>query len=323
MNTIGFPISHKENEKRRALLPQDLCAIQNPHYLFFEKGYGDVLGISDEEYVLKGANIASREEVLTCDIICDPKIGDADYLDKLHHQTIFGWIHAVQNKDISDKIISAQLTAYEMADMFENGRHVFWRNNQLAGEAAIAHAAQCWGRFPYGIKVAVIGQGNTARGAIRILNIFGADVYQYNRRTEHLLREEIGQFDMIVNCVLWDTARTDHIIYRSDLAKMKKGSIIVDISCDRNGGIETSVPTTIDNPTYFEEGILHYVVDHTPALYYKTASQDISSAIAKYINELQTTIDGGGMTDILSAAKIVEEGQIVDQRIVLHQNRSL
>ena len=260
MNTIGFPISHKENEKRRALVPADMCAIQSPRHLYFEKGYGDVLGISDEEYIQGGANVVSREEALSCNIICDPKIGDADYLDSLYHQTIFGWIHAVQNRDITDKLIQSQLTAFEMADMFDNGRHIFWRNNQLAGEAAIAHATQCWGRFPYGIKVAVIGQGNTARGAIRILNIFGADVYQYNRRTEQLLREEIGNFDMIVNCVLWDTTRNDHIIYRTDLSRMKKNAIIVDISCDRNGGIETSIPTAINNPTYVVDGIMHILI---------------------------------------------------------------
>jgi len=74
MKTVGFPISRKENEKRRAIVPQDISKIRHPELLFFETGYGAVLGISDEDYIKAGANITSCEEVLKKDIICDPKI---------------------------------------------------------------------------------------------------------------------------------------------------------------------------------------------------------------------------------------------------------
>jgi N5-(carboxyethyl)ornithine synthase len=74
--------------------------------------------------------------------------------------------------------------------------------------------------------------------------MLGAEVVQYDRKTESMLRDEIGEYDVIVNCILWDVQRTDHIIYESDLARMKKNSMIIDVSCDRNGGIETSIPTT-------------------------------------------------------------------------------
>ena len=60
-----------------------------------------------------------------------------------------------------------------------------------------------------------------------------------------------GNYDVIVNGVLWDTTRKDHIIYKNDLANMRKDSMIVDISCDRQGGIETSIPTTLENPVYY------------------------------------------------------------------------
>ena len=103
MKTIGFPISHKENENRRALIPDDIVKLSNPNQLFFEYGYGDVLGYCDADYLNAGANMCSREAVLTKNIICDPKIGDADYFDQLSGQTIFGWVHAVQNRDITDK----------------------------------------------------------------------------------------------------------------------------------------------------------------------------------------------------------------------------
>ena len=125
MKTIGFPISHKENENRRAIIPEDIKKISNPGLVFVETGFGDVLGISDEEYKNVGCNICSHQEAIQKDIVCDPKIGDADYLDSLHKgQTIFGWVHATQNRDITDKIVNNEVTAYSWEKMFEKGRHV-------------------------------------------------------------------------------------------------------------------------------------------------------------------------------------------------------
>lgn len=317
MKTVGFPINHKENEYRRAIVPAHIRYIKNPGLLYFEEDYGDVLGITDEEYEKCGCHIVSHEDVLKKEIICDPKIDDADYLDKLHNQTIFGWIHATQNRDITEKILSGRLTAYAWEKMFQKGRHVFWRNNELAGEAAVMHAFQCYGRMPYETMVAVIGKGNTARGVIKVLNMLGADVRQYDRRPEGLLRDEIGNYDVIVNCALWDVMRQDHIIYKEDLKRMKKNSMIIDVSCDRNGGIETSVPTTIENPVYVEDGVLHYVVDHTPALFYKTFTWNNSEVIYKYLNELQVE----ECSKTLENALIVKDGKIVDEEINKFQKR--
>lgn len=318
MKTVGFPISHKENENRRAIVPEDISKIICPENLYIETGFGEVLGIADDEYTQMGCNICSHEEVLRQDIICDPKIGDADYLEDLGNgQTIFGWVHATQNRDITDKVINGRLTAYAWEKMFEKNRHVFWFNNELAGEAAVMHAFQCYGRLPYGLCVAVLGNGNTARGAVRVLNMLGANVMQYNRRQEELFKQEVGDYDVIVNCILWDVSRKDHILYADDLKRMKKGALIIDVSCDRNGGIETCIPTTIENPTYMVDGIMHYAVDHTPSLFYKTFSFNNSKVICKYINELMS----GEVGKVLKDSLVIEKGVVVDQEINRFQNR--
>lgn len=316
MKKIGFPISHKENENRRALLPCDAAKVTNPECLVLECGYGEVLGIDDSEYQAVGAKVANRATVLSCDVICDPKVGDADYLDGLCNQAIFGWVHAVLNRDITDKLISGHLTAYAWEEMYENGRHVFWRNNEIAGEAAIAHAYMIHGVFPYSTKVAVLGRGNIARGAIRALYSMGADVRQYDRHSEGLLREELPEFDVVVNAILWDKLRKDHIIYKEDLKRMKRGAMIIDISCDRAGAIETSVPTTIAEPSYCIDGVRHYVVDHTPALFYKSTSEAISSVLPKYLNSL---IDENWCGS--TRALIVKSGAIIDKAIIDFQGR--
>lgn len=318
MRTIGFPISLKENEKRRVVIPKDITKECFPENMYFEEGYGNVMGISDKEYLEAGCNICSRDEVLKQDIICDLKAGDAKYIKDLKvGQILFGWIHATQNEELTDIMIKNKLTAYAWGNMNYRGRHIFWRNNEIAGESSVLHAFQCFGLMPYDAKVAVIGRGNTAKGAINILNKLGAEVTQYNRKTENLLREELGNYDVIVNCVLWDLFREDHIINKDDLKKMKKGSMIIDVSCDKNGAIETSIPTTFQNPVYYVDGILHYVVDHTPSIYYKTFTKYNSKLIMPYIKMLIK----GEEDEVLKEAKVIENGNIIDKDIIEFQDR--
>ena len=318
MKTVGFPISTKENEKRRCLIPKHISSIKNKKSIYIETGYGNVLGFTDEDYNRAGVHIITREEVLKKDIICDPKIGDAEYLSQLKDQIVFGWVHAVQNKNITEIMVKNKITAYAWEDMYDSGRHVFWRNNEIAGEAAIMHAYTLYGLFPYNTKVAILGRGNVARGALKILTLMGADVMVYTRKMEQLFRKEISKYDVIVNAILWDTSRKDHIIYKEDLKRMKKGALIIDISCDRNGGIETCIPTTIDNPTYVIDGITHYAVDHTPSLFYKTISESLSEIMIMYIDDL---IEGNMNNDVLNNSLIIDHGKIIDQRIILFQNR--
>lgn len=319
MKTVGFVKSHKENEKRIALLPDHIQNIKNSQYVFVESGYGENLGYRDADYSDMGVTIVSREEALKKDIICDPKIGDAEYLELLSNQIIFGWIHAVQNRDITDKIIKGRNTAIAWEDMYYGGRHVFWRNNEIAGEAAVMHAYLLHGVFPYNTKVAVIGRGNVARGVFKTLHFLGADVTAYDRKTEKLLREELSEYDVIVNAILWDTSRKDHIIYKNDLKKMKRDALIIDVSCDRSGAIETSVPTSIGDPIYVVDGVAHYVVDHTPSLFFKTSSYDISLQVSKFIDFLiEEKYDNNS---VLRNSLAIREGRIVDQRINSFQGR--
>ncbi len=317
MKTIGLPISLKENENRRALVLEDIKNLKCVSNVYVETGYGKILGVCDDEFEKIGCHVCSRKEVLTKDIICDPKVGDAEYLDTLENQIIFGWVHATQNKEIADTLINRKLTAYAWEKMFEGNKHVFWRNNELAGEAAVIHAYQLFGKMPYETSVAVIGKGNTARGAVKILSMLGAKITQYDRTGEQRLRDEIGNYDVIVNCILWDVMRKDHIIYRKNIKDMKKDSMIIDVSCDRNGGIETCVPTSFENPTYVVDGVLHYAVDHTPSLFYKTFSYDCSKIVSKYIDALSL----GEQNEVLENCLIIKDGVIVDKEIIDYQKR--
>lgn len=312
MNTIGFLISHKNNEKRRAVLPRDLSGFQNPGQLYFEEGYGDSVGCLAQDYQRLGVNIAPREDVLKCDVIVDVKLGDADYLDQLSGPKILcGWAHCVQNIDFTSAVLKAGHSVLAWEEIYENGRYIFYRNREVAGEAAILQAFRFSGRMPYDSKVAIIGNGQTGKGAFRILAGLGAEVDIYARKNELQFRANMENYDVLVNCVMWDVHRSDRLIYREDLKRLRPGTLIIDVSCDPNLEIETSYPTTIDNPVYIVDGIIHYAVDNTPAMYPITVTNNLSRAFAPYIDML---VDGNH-SENLNRALVIDKGHIVDQNI--------
>lgn len=310
MKTVGLLISHKNNEKRRALLPEDLCKIKNISHLYFEKGYGESIGYSDNDY--KGANFVTREKVLKCDVIVDVKLGDADYLDTLDNGKILcGWAHAVQNIEFTTNAINKQNTIIAWENIFKDNRYIFYRNREIAGEAAILHGLRYAEKMPYESKVAIIGNGQVAKGALRVLHGLGANVDVYDRHLENTFKKNMFNYDVIVNCVFWDTTRTDRLIYKEDLKKMKKGTLIIDISCDPYLEIETSHPTTIDNPIYTVDGVIHYAVDNTPAMFSKSVTKVLSNNFVSYFDELVMGI----YSPELQKAIIIEDGNILDEEI--------
>jgi len=312
MNTVGFLISHKNNEKRRALFPGDLSKIQHLDHLVFETGYGESLGFSDEEYAEKGVKILPREEVLKADVLVDVKLGDADYLQDIEAGKILcGWAHSVQNVDFTSEVIRKKHTVVAWENIYEHGRYIFYRNREVAGEAAVLQAFRYCGKMPYDTKVAIIGNGQTAKGAMRILTALGAEVDVFGRRLEKTFRLMMRNYDVIVNCVMWDTDRTDRLIYKEDLKTFKPGTLIIDVSCDPNLEIETSRPTTIDDPVYVVDGVIHYAVDNTPAMYPYTVSKVLSANFAGYVDALVT----GEYPENLAACLDLDKGVIKNEAI--------
>src|SRR5664280_142133 len=185
MKNIGFTISSKENERRRALVPPDMAQLHHADRLLFEAGYGEVVGYSDDDYRQAGARIVTREEAFSQPIVCNPKPLQPDEFELLTQgQTVFGWIHAVQSRPVVDYLVAGGHSAVAWEDMFDRGRHVFWGNNQIAGEVGVWHALMQWGRTADGCRVAVLGRGNVARGAVRTLDRLGARVTVFSRQME-------------------------------------------------------------------------------------------------------------------------------------------
>jgi len=284
--------------------------------LFFERGYAVHLGIPDEAYTDLGCRILPREDIYGCDVICNIKAPtDSECALYGRGQTLFGWIHAVQSRAVTAFLRQNMMTGIAWEDMDENGRHVFWRNNEIAGEAAVLHALPHLGRALDRCRAALIGLGNCGRGAFKVLCRLGLEVVVFGPETTPLLPGRLSDFDVVVNAVKWDVFSHGHLIARSDLRRMRRGSLIIDISCDEGIGIESSRPTSISDPVFEVEGVLHYAVDHTPTLMFRTATEAISEAVAPYLDEIVESKPGA----CLRRATVIANGAVIDPRIVRFQ----
>ncbi len=133
-----------------------------------------------------------------------------------------------------------------------------------------------------------------------------------------MLRDEVERYDVVVNALLWDVFEKRLVLAAADLRRMRRGSMIVDVSCDSEGMcIETTHPTTIDDPVFVRDGVIHYAVDHTASLFRHSATRAISEALAPYLD----LVIEEASNDVLERATIIRDGKILDDRINKFQGR--
>jgi alanine dehydrogenase len=186
--TLGVvATSRKPDERRQAIHPAHIERIDADlrARMFFERGYGDLLGSSDEEIGPLVGGLRSREELFAeCDVILLPKPLAEDLRTLRPGQVVWGWPHCVQDREMAQLAIDRRVTliAWEAMNRWsENGDfviHVFHKNNELAGYCSVLHALALLGQTgDYGrpLSAAVISFGATARGAIRALSALGVD----------------------------------------------------------------------------------------------------------------------------------------------------
>jgi alanine dehydrogenase len=197
--------SKKKNERRVPIHPEHLRRLPEKirGQLVFEKGYGDLFGMSDTEISeLSGGDTLSREELLSDlgnVIIAKPVLSDLENLRK--GGMLWGYPHCTQDPDITQMAIDRKITLIAFEDMFVwgpqgiKGRHTFYKNNELAGYCSILHALDLKGidgHYGDQRKILVLSFGAVSRGAIYALKARGyRDITICIQRPDHLVREEI------------------------------------------------------------------------------------------------------------------------------------
>lgn len=240
------------------------------------------------------------------------------------------------------------------------GLHVFHKNNELAGYCSVLHAlerAGLTGDYGRRLSAVVIGFGATARGAVTALNAHGVhqvavlthrgvaavgapihsvlirqlDHDPEGGRLSHVItdrgREPLAAYlaenDIVVNCTLQDPA--DPLLYLTtdDLDAFRRGSVIVDVSCDLGMGFEWARPTTFEEPTFVVgRDVLYYAVDHSPSYLWRSATWENSAALIPF---LRPVLEGPGSWDAdetLSRAIEIRDGRVVNPAILAFQGRA-
>lgn len=321
---IGIPKEIKNNEYRCAAVPGTVSElVRNGHKVLVEQGTGIGSSIADEDFERAGAVVSDRNTVFReCDLLYKVKeILPPEYPFLRRDLTIFTYLHSNAHREMTDALLESGCTGIAYEDITDDsGAFPLLRPmSELAGKGGFFMACQYMqsvnggsGRMlarVSGIRtpdITIIGVGNAGFGVAELAAGLGNRVtvldvsfermeaaknrlpsnveFLYSNR-DNLLRC-LERSDVLFNCILWPKVRKDHLVTREMLRMMKPSAMIVDVACDDAGAIETCRSTSHDDPTYREEGILHYCVDNIPSAFSCTATDSLASATLPYVLQL-------------------------------------
>ena len=296
--------------------------VSNGHKVLIEKNAGAGSGFSDDEYFKNGARIVDTKDAWNVDIVVKVKEPLENEYQFLKNQILFTYLHlAGIPKALTEVLLKAKTTAIAYETVEDNYRRLplLAPMSAIAGNMATQVGAyylakvnggkgtmlgEVLGNF-YG-KVMIIGDGVVGRHAAKTAYGMGADVYLFGRHEERmdLLRDAIGRrshimlstpenisehikdADLVVGAVLVAGAKAPHVVTEEMVKTMQPGSVIVDVSIDQGGCIETSRPTKHSDPIFVKHGVIHYCVTNMPGAYPRTSTIALTNATFPYLLKL-------------------------------------
>lgn len=321
---IGVPREIKMLEGRVALIPAAAGQlVAEGHEVFVEKGAGRLSGYSDEAYRTIGVQIIDTVEELFANSqlivkVKEPQPSEVAMLREDH--LLFSFLHLAAATELMQDLLNVGLTAvaFETVETDTGTLPLLAPMSDIAGRVAVQVGAH-YLHQPQGGKglllgglpaaerghVVVLGAGVAGSNAVTMAAGMGAKVTVFDRNRDKLARmrslgnnvtalhpypdalhEAAVDADLLVGAVLITGERAPHLVSSETVAEMEDGSVIIDISVDQGGCIETTRPTTYANPTYLHDGVVHFGVTNMPGAVPRTASQALSAAITPYILRL-------------------------------------
>ncbi|NCZ57496.1 MAG: alanine dehydrogenase [Actinobacteria bacterium] len=299
---VGVPREIKVQEYRVALTPEGVAEfIKNGHSVIVENNAGIGSSISNESYVAAGATIIESADQLwqQADLILKVKEPiAAEYSRMRENQILFTYLHLAASKACTDALIKSKTTAiaYETVEV-DGSLPLLIPMSEVAGRMATQVGADALlkpkggrGVLLAGVpgvspgKVIVIGAGIAGLNAAVIALGMGADITVLDKSAKRLahidqvyggriktlmsstvsIQKSIYDADLVIGAVLIPGAKAPKVVTNQDVAKMKSGSVLVDIAIDQGGCFEDSKPTTHENPTYQVHESIFYCVANMP-----------------------------------------------------------
>jgi alanine dehydrogenase len=348
---IGVPKETKADEYRVAVLPVGAQLLtQDANTVLIERGAGSGSGFDDKRYLAAGARIAkTADEIYTqAEMIVKVKEPQPTEITKLHEgQIVFCYFHFAASRELTAGCLEAGIVAvaYETLRDAHGRLPLLTPMSEIAGKMSIQEGAKYLERPMMGrgillggvagvapANVLILGGGVVGTNAAHVAAGMGANVTIMDIDLDrlrylneimpanvttiycdpHAVEQYVVNADLIIGAVLVPGDRTPVLIKRSLLKKMKPGSVIVDVSVDQGGCIETCRPTTHHDPTYDIDGVLHYCVTNMPGAVGRTSSQALCNTTLPFVRKLASLgVDAFANLDPGHAAAI----NIKDHRI--------
>lgn len=347
---IGVPREIKPLEGRVGLIPaacRDL--VRAGHELVVETGAGLASGYSDEAYRQAGVSLSPSASAVYQDAelvvkVKEPVAEEYAYLRQDH--ILFSYLHLAANPQLTECLRRTGLTAVAFETVQEDdGRlPLLAPMSDIAGRLSIQlgihllHQPQggkglLLGGLPGADRghVVVIGAGVAGGNAALLAAANGASVTVFDRKREKLeamralganvtalfpydeaIDTAVKNADLLIGAVLIPGARAPHVVSAQQVAQMQAGSVVVDISVDQGGCIETTRPTDYNQPTYRVGEIVHLAVTNLPGAVPRSASQALSAAVLPYLHQLaETPLDAIDRESALGSGINVQAGACV------------
>jgi alanine dehydrogenase len=318
---IGCVKEIKRHEYRVGMTPHCVKAyVDHGHQVTIQAGAGEGAGFEDAEYARAGAAIeADREKIFSgCDMIVKVKEPQAEEYGLLREgQILFTYLHLAADREQTDALLARKVkgVAYETIRMADGTLPCLKPMSEIAGRLAVQEGAKYLEK-PFGGrgvllggvpgvqrgKVAILGGGVVGTNAAKVAVGMGADVTILDvspgrlaylddifggrlatlYATERNVASAVAESDLVIGAVLVPGAQTPRLVRREHLKTMKRRSVIVDVSVDQGGCVETTRPTTHDAPTFEAEGVLHYCVANMPGAVSLTSTLALTSSTLGY-----------------------------------------
>ena len=314
---VGVPKEIKSDEYRVGVTPTAAREyVGHGHQVLVERGAGEGAGYDDADYERAGARLVDGAQAVFdgADMIVKVKEPQKAEWERLRQgQILFTYLHLAPDPTQTDGLLKsgAAAVAYETVTDGRGGLPLLAPMSEVAGRLAIFSAAETLLKHNGGMglllsgvpgvnpaRVVVLGGGVVGANAARMAVGLGAEVVVLDRsiprmrelddifmgrlRTRYsttaAVEEEILQADVVVGAVLVAGAAAPKLVRREHLSRMRKGSVLVDVSIDQGGCFETSRATTHAEPTFTIDGVVHYCVANMPGSAPRTSSEALGNA---------------------------------------------
>lgn len=316
---IGIPKEIKNKENRVALTPAGVKEfIQSGHKVKVESNAGIGSGFKDDDYNNAGAEIVDTAAAWDADLVMKVKEPQQEEFQYLKDNILFTYLHlAGVDPALTEFLITAKTTAiaYETVED-QNGRYpLLAPMSAVAGNMATLVGCYylskvCGGKGvqPASIqgkrhgKIMIIGDGVVGQHAALTADGIGANIFLFGRSDQKLkaltettpntirfvksseanITDHMRDADLLIGAVLVSGSRTPHLVSENMVKQMQPGSVIVDVSIDQGGCVETSHPTTHSDPVFTKHDVIHYCVSNMPGAYPRTATLALTHETLPY-----------------------------------------